>query len=429
MRKLPFYLLYLAAGSGLLLGQYQGNLDSASCSGISGWASNGATTINVDYYDGTVYLTSTLANQNTGSDSYVDGGYHGFYLALPPTLMDNQIHSIYVRYGGTTVNVGSDPRTIQSDSSSTGYKYYYTDTLESINTANWTQNGTLAVLPTWGLSATSSGGGSLISKVAVGGPSTTNYEVNMTVALKASGGYYVEYLRATSNALTGQGTYFSVELQNPTFGSTGACTATMAAYQRVSGVVTALYSAPAACHDGMQVRSVLVGTVAYLMVDNNTVWTGGVTVTSGMPGVGGRSMPSANAISLVELGPWDNVAPSPVNAKTFTSTIYPTSVTAEWQGAVDDPNGVGVAFYQIYRTDGLYLYSYDGSLYDPTLQPNTTYTYLVQARDFHGNTSTASTLTVTTPPAGAIDPRRVGVRPTGSYWGEPGSRSICSAAT
>ena len=92
-----------------------------------------------------------------------------------------------------TINIATSPDTgahaslaIQCDSSSTGYQYYFTDTLQSINTTNWTKHGTATVLPTWGLSTTSSGGGSLISKVAVQGPSTNNYEINMTVALKAA---------------------------------------------------------------------------------------------------------------------------------------------------------------------------------------------------------------------------------------------------
>ena len=152
MRKPRLYLLYLAAGSGLLLGQsYQGNLDSANCGSITGYAWNGTTTpINVDFYDGATYVTSVLANQDTGTDSYLEGDYHGFSLPTPLTLKDNQIHSIYVRYGGTTINLGSDPRTIQCDSSSPGYQYYFTDTLQSINTTNWTQNGTLTVVPGWG---------------------------------------------------------------------------------------------------------------------------------------------------------------------------------------------------------------------------------------------------------------------------------------
>ncbi|MGC9952640.1 MAG: hypothetical protein ABSF64_40425 [Bryobacteraceae bacterium] len=152
------------------------------------------------------------------------------------------------------------------------------------------------MLPGRGLSATTSGG-SLISKVAVQGPLSANYEVNITVALNASDGDYAEYLRATSNSLTGTGSYFSVEPQNPTFnGTTGAYTATLAAFQAVNSSVTQLYSTPVACHNGMQVRTAILGTVAYIILDGNTMWVPGVTV-SGMPGIGGRNMPSTNAIS------------------------------------------------------------------------------------------------------------------------------------
>ncbi|MCI0718723.1 MAG: hypothetical protein L0338_07070, partial [Acidobacteria bacterium] len=38
------------------------------------------------------------------------------------------------------------------------------------------------------------------------------------------------------------------------------------------------------------------------------------------------------------------------------------------------------------------------------------------------NTSVPANLTLTTPPAGAVDPRRTGVRPTGSYWGAEGEQ-------
>ncbi len=376
----------------------------------------------MDIYDGTVYLTTVFADLNTGSDSYYDGSYYGFSLALPAALQDNQVHSIYARYGGTTTNLGSDPRTIQCDATSPGYQYYYTDTLESISTSNWTQNGTLSVLLGWGLSATTSGGGSLISKVAVQGPLSTNYEVNMTLALNASGGDYVEYVRATSNAITGTGSYFSVELQNPTFGSNGACSATLAAYQSVSGTVTELLSRPVSCYNGMQVRTAILGTVAYIILDGETMWASGITVATGMPGIGARNMPSTNAISLVKLGPWDNVAPSPVNANTFATSVTSNSMFAEWQGAVDNSNGVGVALYAIERSDGAWFYTYDASFYDGTVQPNTTYSYSVIAQDYHRNNSTTSSFTITTPPAGAPDPRRVGVQPTGSYWGGAGEQ-------
>ena len=80
--------------------------------GISGWARNGATAINVDIYDGTVYLTTVFADLNTGSDSYYDGSYYGFSLALPAALQDNTSPQRSTpRYRGTTTNLGSDPRT------------------------------------------------------------------------------------------------------------------------------------------------------------------------------------------------------------------------------------------------------------------------------------------------------------------------------
>jgi RHS repeat-associated protein len=423
MRKSAFCLLYLALGCGLLLGQsYQGNLDSAGCGSIVGWAWNYTTSpIMVDFYDGTVYVTSMLANQNTGSDSYVDGGYHGFSLPTPATLKDNQIHTIYVRYGGTGMNLGSDPRTIQCDSSSTGYQYYYTDTLQSINTNNWTQNGTLSTSSGWGLNTSSSGSGSLISTVPVQGPSSANYEVNTTLALNASGGYYVQYLRASSNALTGTGSYVSVELQNPTFNATtGACAATLAAFQSINGAVTQLYSTPVVCRDGMQVRTAAVGNAAFLSVDGLSYeFTFSSQLSSGMPGVGVRSTPSTNAISQAELGPWDNMAPSPVNPISFTLVVGGAFV---WQGAVDNSDGTGVLYYSVCRTPGSCFSSYSASFEDTTQQPNTTYTYQIAAVDYHGNNSAPTSLTVAVPASGSGTNARPGLRPTNTYWGGAGEQ-------
>ncbi|MGA3044868.1 MAG: hypothetical protein ABSF54_29175, partial [Bryobacteraceae bacterium] len=276
------------------------------------------------------------------------------------------------------------------------------------------------ILSGWGLSATSSGGGSLISKLAVQGPSSTNYEVNTTLALKANGGYFVQYLRATSNALTGTGSYVSVELQNPTFNaSTGACAATLAGFESINGTVTQLYSTPVVCHDGMQVRTVVVGSTALLAVDGASYqFTFSSQLSSGMPGVGGRSMPSASVISQAELGPWDNVAPSPVNANSFTAS---TGAYA-WQGAVDDPNGTGVLYYSICRSPGTCFTSYTASFQDGTQQPNSTYTYMIEAVDYHGNVSPPTPMTVVVPASGSGTNARRGLRPTNSYWGGAGEQ-------
>ncbi len=95
------------------------------------------------------------------------------------------------------------------------YTYYYTDSLTSINTSNWTENGTLTA-GTGGLTSSNSNGGSLISKVAVPDGSS-NYEVKTTLTLTQSGGTYVTYLRASSNAMSGPapaGTTYAFEVQN-----------------------------------------------------------------------------------------------------------------------------------------------------------------------------------------------------------------------
>jgi hypothetical protein len=96
------------------------------------------------------------------------------------------------------------------------YQYYYSDGLTSVDPTKWAQNG--SVTPTsGGLTATTANGGSLISTVAV--PDGSNeYEVRTTLTLLNSGGTYNQYLRASNDAMSGpaaQGTFYSIELQNP----------------------------------------------------------------------------------------------------------------------------------------------------------------------------------------------------------------------
>jgi hypothetical protein len=99
------------------------------------------------------------------------------------------------------------------------------------------------------------------------------------------------------------------------------------------------------------------------------------------------------------------------------------SVSLSWQGAADDANGIGVAGYNVLR-DGMPLGFFEGAeLGDSTLYPGTSYTYTVIAMDFHGNNASSGvTVVVVTPPFPAVDPRRVGVYTTGSYWGGGGEQ-------
>lgn len=92
-----------------------------------------------------------------------------------------------------------------------------------------------------------------------------------------------------------------------------------------------------------------------------------------------------------------------------------------------DGNGVGVVSYSITQqcfagncTGGTFFTSYDASVYDNTVQPGALYRYSIAATDFHGNLGPSTSFWVATPPAGSIDPHRVGVQRTGNYWGGAG---------
>jgi len=282
----------------------------------------------------------------------------------------------------------------------------------------------------------------------VQGPNAENYEVSSDLVLQAGGGDYVQYLRASTNALskgsTGQGSYLAVELQSPTFNSTtGNCSGYLAVYQASSGSVTQLTSTPIKCQARMNIRSVVFGTSLNVLVNGVVYSFYNVGPTTGAPGVGGRSMPNGNSIALAKLGPWDNVAPAQINANTFTTSVYfsstpgqPGSVMAQWQGAVDNPaggnnagDGVGVAYYTITRgtvsgtdTNTPTFQSFDASVYDGTVLQSNTYSYSITPCDFHGNCgSTLSSLFVSTG-QGTVDGHRIGIHPTGSYWGGAGEQ-------
>ena len=136
------------------------------------------------------------------------------------------------------------------------YNTYASDGLTAFDGNKWTQNGAVTPTPT-GLTAPSSAGGAWISRLAAPDGSS-EYEVRMTLNLTASGGTYAAYLRASTDAMSGpsaQGTYYSVEIQNPTF-SGNSCTATLAVNRRQNNVITLFGSTPVPCHRDTVVRAV-----------------------------------------------------------------------------------------------------------------------------------------------------------------------------
>jgi len=94
--------------------------------------------------------------------------------------------------------------------------------------------------------------------------------------------------------------------------------------------------------------------------------------------------------------------PPTIPTSVTASVVEATSVTLQWDAAIDD---VGVAGYEITR-DGLVLAATAGLSYtDPTVAPESEYVYAVRAHDDAGNYGAASPpLTVTTPSLPDSDP-------------------------
>jgi hypothetical protein len=300
------------------------------------------------------------------------------------------------------------------------YSYDYSQNPVIADSSRWRTNGSVS-FASYGATFPG-GGGSLISVPAISG-TPGDYEVNSTLALKSAGGTYIEFLRADSTSVTaGSGSYTSVELVIPTgFVSPGA--ATLNINQCVSGTVTQIASQSTVATDGMAVRSIIFGTTLFVLFDNQLALEGQVSAGgTGNPGIGGSGIPAESGFSGIRLGHHDEVAPGVVDSRSVFSSVLPNSVLLRWPGVVDDPNGAGLFYYWLQRDGAGLSEALASNFTDNTLQPSTTYDYQIAAVDFHGNYAWSNHFTVTTPPAQAVDPRRVGVLTTGNYWGGGGEQ-------
>ncbi len=415
---------------------YQGYLEAANCSTMSGWlwdASNPNASVWVDLFDGATLIDTVNANQYR-ADLKAMGlgtGKYGWSYNTPPSLKNGQNHVLHGYVAGTALELGNSPMTLNCPAGATGYQYYYSDALASVNGNNWIENGSGS---TGAAGLTSAGAAALISSAAVSPRSTVSYEVDMRLALKQSGGYYAALLRASNDAIlsgASAGTFYAIEVSNPQI-SGNSCAATLIAWKVQAGGATALTSTQIACYDGMVVRSVMLPN-GYLLAYINGIpylQVYDASIGSGAPGVAVAFAPAQNSVSLLQLGAIDTVAPNAINAQTVGRSMTPSSVNLHWPGVADNPNGIGLYAYQIYRHDtnnpnDIWLgASFTPQFADETIPPSAsplTYTYTLQPIDYHWNV--ANTVIQATPPAaGSIDPREVGVRPTGSYWGGAGEQ-------
>ncbi len=186
-----------------------------------------------------------------------------------------------------------------------------------------------------------------------------------------------------------------------------------------SSTLTTLTSTTISCHSGMVIRAVRTFSgqlVAY--VDNVwALWASDSSLSTGIPAIGAYGTISGDSMALVQIGQLDQVAPNSFNMSQIGTSPFSNRVDIQSPGVSDNSGGTGVAFYLIFK-NGAYAASLPSPEWsDTTVSPSTSYTYQLAAYDYHYNNTWSSTFAVTTPPSGGVDPRRVGVRPTGAYWG------------
>jgi hypothetical protein len=299
------------------------------------------------------------------------------------------------------------------------YQYDYPNLLNPYTASQWTGNGTYSASNN--LFTASGAGGSIIFNSTVPGPSST-YEVRATIAAPQTWDEYVIYLRATPNAnfFSSTGTFYAIVIYP---NSNGACTAPIYLQKGVPGSVSALTTGGAPCHDGMVVRACMLNGIIAVYVDDALVLSySGIDIASGQPGIGAFHYPynSGGGITKVDIGHYDTVVPLAMNPQMIGTSVFGNRVDLQWQGAQDDPNGIGIGFYYVYRDSSYLAQVHEPTFSDTTVTPGS-HTYAIYAVDYHYN-ATPTNIPITVPSSGSVDARQAGVRPLGSYWGGAGEQ-------
>jgi YD repeat-containing protein len=312
------------------------------------------------------------------------------------------------------------------------YTWDFTQSPVAQDSGHWTQNGSV----TFGSPTTFAGlgGGALIYNQTISGMNSNDYEIDATYSLKSSGGAYIQFIRADqgsyvsgSNGMSCYGNSLFLDLG--IWGQLSGGTGLLSLFQCSSGTMTYLGGGLHAIHDGMTTRVVVWNTNLFVFIDG--VLSSQYSLPPGLtgnPGIGGYNQPSGNGFTAVKVGHHDAAAPYSINSSTVGVSALPNQVNLQWTGTTDDPNGIGLFTYTISRGDAqgnnmtLVGEAYTPEWSDDTAQPNATYTYQINAEDYHGNLSQNTLVVVNTPPLQAMDPRRTGVRPLGSYWGGAGEQ-------
>jgi hypothetical protein len=384
-----------------------GWLDIADCSGISGWAwdsSQPSSRLQIDLYDGSIHGApfASVAAANYRLDLKQAGmgdGAYGFFLSTPESLKDGRTHAIVAAIAGTDTAIQIGTNTLSCPANATGYQYYFSDKLSTLSADNWAIRGDASSVK-GGLTSASANGAALLSRVAVPDGSS-EYEVRATLNLKESGGTYTIYLHASPEAMAGPGatgSYYAVELQNPTFTDKG-CTAALEISKRSSESVTSLHSETVACNDGMVLRAVsgADGRIGVWLNHWTLIKLDDSEVAAGRPGIGVRGAPATNSWSAVDLGQLDRIAPGPLSPADIQVKASSHSVELSWPRITDDPDGIGMGIYTVAR-DGKVIANVsraNPTFVDEKVQPGAVYTYEIAGYDMHLN-RTSTFITVAT---------------------------------
>jgi RHS repeat-associated protein len=310
------------------------------------------------------------------------------------------------------------------------YSYYFTDPMSSLQTSYWSSTGSpqfTNIYGYWGAAnGSSSTNSSMVSTVVVP-DGTSSYGVRATVHFPngvGGAGFPVSLLLRASSTFSSNGlptTAYVVQF------SCASSASSISVSKIISGTVTAISSGASgfSCSDGMTIRASITdnGQIISFINDAFAGWAQDTSITSGAPGIVLPQDLGTNdvLVSTLQLGPADRIAPGPIPTNALTYSVYPTHIDFQWQAISDDPNGTGVCLYQFLRNDNFAQNTTTLSWSDTTVQPGTEYTYTFIVYDRFFNFA-SQTITITVPPisGGAPTPpdgRRVGVRPTGAYWG------------
>ncbi len=91
---------------------FVGNLETANCTTISGWAADKSRlnqAINVSLYSGSTLISTVLANQSRPDVAALlgDNGLHGFSISTPATLKDGLTHTLQVQFTDNGAALGT----------------------------------------------------------------------------------------------------------------------------------------------------------------------------------------------------------------------------------------------------------------------------------------------------------------------------------